>query len=148
MRTRADYATMSPTERIQAKAVTILKRYISESNVNSTCGGGGTNHYYTLTCGSIVIKGHDGITNATITGVLFGAQLQSSLLSYLNGSGYKNDITANMAMPFLLFIDGDNDRLGATMQAMDVDNMINTADLKDFNALTKLFAQYIIEKNR
>ncbi len=103
----------------------------------------------TMKCGGgIVLNATSENKNDTISGVVFGTQLQSSLLSYLQGTGYKNDITANMTMAFLYFILGSHNKPNQIIVAAEaVDRMIDTADFKDFNKLTKLYAQYIIKKN-
>ena len=136
---------------MQKRAVSILSHYAA-ANVTSSCPSTWIQNMNSFYCGPITIKGINDAgdaTDATITGVAFGSLLQSSLLSHLSGSGYKNDITANMAMAFLFFVDGNRKKVAEVAQAaLTVNQMVNTADLKDFNELTKLFARYIVEKNR
>ena len=147
----ADIARWRAMPASQKSAVSILSHYAT-ANVTSSCPSTWIQNMNSFYCGPIAIKGINDAgdaTDATITGIAFGAQLQSSLLSHLSGSGYKNDITANMAMAFLFFVDGNRKKVAEVAQAaLAVNQMVNTADLKDLNELTKLFARYIIEKNR
>jgi TPR repeat protein len=85
--------------------------------------------------------------NYTITGATFGTQLQSSLLSYMNGSGYKSNITANMIIPFSVFVAGSTNIKEVEFVISRVSVMVNMGDLKNFNQLTRLYADYLIQKN-
>jgi hypothetical protein len=151
-------AEMYANETLQEKAANILDTY--ETNVM-----GMGNHYYvsgqsehnyksgqykyTFQTIIIITGNKDSVAGgATISGINFSSQLQSSLLSYLQGTGYKNDINANTAMSFLMFISNTKSNIANIfVAAVAINNMINTSDFKDFNKLTKLYAQYIIKKN-
>lgn len=143
-------------ETLQEKAVNILVKYEKEKGV-------GNSHYvswlsehnrmsgqykYTVGTVTIITNSRDSVSNgATISGINFGSQLQSSLLSLLNGTGYKNDITANTSMAFLIFASDTKNIANIFNAAVAINNMINNSDFKVFNELTTLYAKYIIKKN-
>ncbi len=134
----------------QRKAVIDLTRYIHANGIQPPCDQV-IDHYKNgldrLNCGPFIIDGSNIANGSFKSGAAFGSQLQSRLVFLLHGTRYASDISTTMVTPFLLYIDGNSGKDFFTA-ASAVNTMINSEDLRDFNTLTKLFAQHIITENK